>query len=194
MINLQKGQTINLKKPSENGLVNNLSKVTIGLGWDINDNGSNYDLDAIAVLLNKEGKLESNDDIIYYGAKNHRSGKIYLTGDNLTGAGAGDDEQIIVNLDTLDSKYEKIVFYTSIYNGKSRNQEFSKVRNAYIRAIDAGNIEIAKFNISGDSSLSGKRSYVFAEVYRKDGEWKFRALGESHDTDNFQNIAENYKG
>jgi len=192
-INLAKGQTIDLKKNEGSSVENNLSKVTIGLGWDINDNGASYDLDACAVLLDKDGKMTESKDVIYYGDKNHSSGKIYLTGDNLTGAGEGDDEQIIVNLNELPAKYEKIVFYTSIYQGKSRGQAFNKVKNAYIRACDANGNEIARYDISGDSSLTGKRSLVFAEAYRKDGGWKFRALGESHDTDSYAAIAETYK-
>lgn len=192
-INLVKGQTIDLKKNENSSVENNLSKVTIGLGWDINDGGSSYDLDAVAILLDKDGKMSESKDIVYYGDKMHNSGKIWSTGDNLTGAGEGDDEQIIVNLNELPAKYEKIVFFTSIYNGKSKGQEFSKVKNAYIRAVDANANEIAKFNISGDSSLVGKRSLIFAEVYRKDGGWKFRALGESSDTDSLMQIAESYK-
>lgn len=199
-INLQKGQTIDLKK-NENGNDNNLSKVTIGLGWDIrkskgifgSSGSSDYDLDAIAVLLDKNGKLQSSKDVVYYGDKDHTSGKIWLTGDNLTGAGDGDDEQIIVNLNEIDSKYEKIVFFTSIYQGKSRNQEFSMVENAYIRAVDANNNEICKFNISGDSSLKDKRSFIFGEAYRNNGTWKFRALGDAKDTDSFSMVVESYK-
>lgn len=192
-INLGKGQTISLKKPENNSTENDLSKLTLGLGWDINDNGQDYDLDAVALLLNKEGKLESNDDVICYSNKQHKSEKIHLTGDNLTGAGAGDDEQIIVNLNTLNEKYDKIVFYTTIFNGHSRQQEFSKVQNAYIRAVDAKNNEIAKFSISGNSDMKGKRSFVFAEAYRHEGEWKFRAIGEMHDTDSLMKVAETYK-
>jgi len=192
-INLTKGQTIDLKKNENSSVENNLSKVTIGLGWDINDNGADYDLDAVAILLDKDGKMSDSKDIVYYGNKKHESGKIYSTGDNLTGAGAGDDEQIVVNLNELPAQYEKIVFFTSIYQGSSRRQEFSKVKNAYIRAVDANNSEIGRYDISGGSSLANKHSFVFAEVYRKDGGWKFRALGEAHETDNLMKIAENYK-
>lgn len=192
-INLVKGQTIDLRKSENGGADNNLSKVTIGLGWDINEGSGDYDLDAVAILLDKDGKMTSDKDLVYYGDKKHTSGKIHLTGDNLTGAGDGDDEQIIVNFDGLDAKYEKIVFFTSIYSGQSRGQEFSQVKNAYIRAVDANGIEITKFNISGDASLKNKRSFIFGEAYRKDGSWKFRAIGESHDTDSLSKIAEGYK-
>jgi len=192
-INLVKGQTIDLRKPEGTTVDNNLSKVTIGLGWDINKNGSSYDLDAVAVLLNKEGKIASSGDLIYYGNKKHNSGKIWSTGDNLTGVGEGDDEQLIVNLTEIPAQYEKIVFFTSIYNGKSKGQEFSQINNAFIRAVDATGKEITKFNISGDSSLKGKRSFVFAECYREDGNWKFKAVGEAFDTDSLQSVAESYK-
>ena len=194
-ISLVKGQTIDLRKSDNGGADNVLSKVTIGLGWDINEsnNTGSYDLDACALLLNSAGKLESQDDIVYYGNKKHKSGKIYSTGDNLTGAGEGDDEQIVVDLNSMDAKYDRIVFFTSIYQGGSKRQEFSMVKNAYIRAVDATNKEIAKFPISGDGSLANKCSFIFAEVYRKDGTWKFRALGDAHDTDQLMNIAEKYK-
>ena len=193
-INLQKGQTIDLRKSENSSTTINLSKLTIGLGWDINEGSSTYDLDAIAILLDKDGKLADNTDIVYYGSKDHYSGKIRLTGDNLTGAGEGDDEQIIVKLDEIPAKYEKIVFFTSIYQGKSKGQELSKINNAYIRAVDGNNTEIAKYMITGDKSLIGKHSFIFAECYRKDSTWKFRALGEPQDTDSFQQIAESYKG
>jgi tellurium resistance protein TerD len=191
-INLVKGQTIDLRK-NESGTENDISSLTIGLGWDINDNGADYDLDACALLLNKEGKLERDSDIVSYQNKIHSSGHIYSTGDNLTGAGDGDDEQLICKLNSLDEKYDKVVFYATIYQGKSRGQDFSKVSNAFIRAVDNNGKEITKYNISGDSSMKGKRSFIFAEAYRKDGSWKFRALGESFDTDSLNQIAESYK-
>ena len=192
MINLQKGQTIDLKKNPSGGEFD-LSKVTIGLGWDCNErNTGSYDLDAIAAVLGTNGKMSSGKDLVYYGEKNHVSGNLHLTGDNLTGAGEGDDEQIIVSLEKLDQKYDKIVFFTSIYQGKQKGQHFGDVKNAYIRAVDANNKEIAKFEISGNKDLNDKRSLVFAEVYRKDGTWKFRALGEAKDTDSLSEVAKIY--
>lgn len=191
-INLVKGQIIDLRK-NENNTENDISNLTIGLGWDINDNGTDYDLDACALLLNKEGKLESDNDVVSYKNKIHSTGNVYSTGDNLTGAGDGDDEQLICKLNSLDKKYDKVVFYATIYQGKSRGQDFSKVSNAFIRAVDNNGKEITKYNISGDSSMKDKRSFVFAEAYRKDSSWKFRALGESFDTDSLMQIAEAYK-
>jgi tellurium resistance protein TerD len=200
MINLQKGQTIDLRK-NENGTENNLSQLTIGLGWDIKKSGGlfsrnttgEYDLDAVAVLLDKNGKITQSNDIIYYGNKTHSSGNLWSTGDNLTGDGDGDDEQLIVKLDKLDAKYEKVIFFTSIYNGHSKGQNFGCVENAFIRAVDADGKEIAKYSISGDNSLKDKCSFIFGEAYRKDNTWKFRALGDAKETDSLSKVCESYK-
>jgi stress response protein SCP2 len=218
-INLQKGQTIDLRK-NDKGETFDLSTVTIGLGWDVKQKDSGffgklfggvkeeeYDLDAIAFLLDSNGKVANlgrtanvngrqvglyEGDIIFFNSLNHPSGKIWLTGDNRTGEGDGDDEQIIVKLDSLDEKYKKIIFLVTIYQGKQNNQHFGLVENAFIRAVDAKGKEIAKFNLSGDSSLNGMCAMVFAEAYRKDNEWKFRAIGEPKHTDNFVDILKSY--
>ncbi len=219
-INLQKGQTIDLRK-SDKGDSYDLSQVTVGLGWDIRkkkggflssllggDKEEEFDLDAIAFLLDANGKVVNlgrkakapngreinlyEGDVVYFNSMKHPSGHIWLTGDNRTGAGEGDDEQIIVKLDALDEKYQKILFLVSIYQGKSKNQQFSMVENAFIRAVDAKGKEIAKFNLSGDESLKGMCSMIFAEAYRREGTWKFRALGEPQATDNFVEILKNY--
>lgn len=220
-INLQKGQTIDLRK-NDKGDSFDLSQVTVGLGWDIRkkksgflsgllgggDKGDDFDLDAIAFLLDANGKVVNlgrkakmpngkeinlyEGDVIYFNSQKHPSGHIWLTGDNRTGAGEGDDEQIIVKLDALDQRYQKIVFLVCIYQGKSKNQHFSMVENAFIRAVDAKGREIAKFNLSGDESLSGMCSMIFAEAYRREGTWKFRALGDPQATDNFVEILKKY--
>ena len=122
----------------------------------------------------------------------HPSEHIWLTGDNRTGAGEGDDEQIIVKLDSLDPKFQKIVFLVSIYQGRKNNQHFGLIENAFIRAADSRGKEIAKFNLSGDNSLNGMCSMVFAEAYRNGSEWKFRAIGEPKQTDNFVDILKSY--
>ena len=218
-INLQKGQTIDLRK-NDKGETFDLSTVTIGLGWDVKQKDSGffgklfggakeeeYDLDAIAFLLDSNGKVANigrtanvnnrqvglyEGDIIYFNSLKHPSGHIWLTGDNRTGEGDGDDEQIIVKLDSLDQRYQKILFLVTIYQGKQNNQHFGLVENAFIRAVDARGKEIAKFNLSGDTSLNGMCSMVFAEAYRKDKEWKFRAIGEPKYTDNFVDILKSY--
>lgn len=222
VINLSKGQTIDLRKNSKGEDVYNLAQVTIGLGWDIRKKeegflgklfgggakDKEFDLDAAAFLLDANGKIANlgktvkasngrdislfEGDIIFFNSKKHPSGQIWLTGDNQTGAGEGDDEQIIVKLDSLDEKYQKIIFVVSIYQGRTNNQHFSMVSNAYIRAVDARGKEITKYALSGDSSLEGMCSMVFAEAYRKDGGWKFRALGEPQQTDNFVDILKKY--
>ncbi len=217
-INLQKGQTINLRKNDRGESIYDLSKVTIGLGWDVRKQGgffgkifgkeaAEYDLDAIAFLLDANGKvvkkgksITSNGrqirlyqgDVVYFNSMQHPSGHVWLTGDNRTGAGDGDDEQIIVKLDQLDEKYQKIVFIVSIYQGTKNNQHFGMIENAFIRAVDAKGKEITKFSLSGDASMNGKCSMVFAEAYRHNGDWKFRAIGEPHTTDNFVDILKKY--
>jgi len=220
-INLQKGQTIDLRKNDRGESIYDLSTVTMGLGWDVRKKESGgflgklfgskeeeYDLDAIAFLLDANGKVANlgrtvqanngvsvglyESDVIFFNSLKHPSGHIWLTGDNRTGAGDGDDEQIIVKLDSLDEKYQKILFIVSIYMGAKNNQNFSMVDNAFIRAVDAKGKEITKYSLSGDASLSGMCSMVFAEAYRKDGGWKFRAIGEPHHTDNFIDILKKY--
>ncbi|MCS3531457.1 TerD family protein [Chryseobacterium sp. JUb7] len=213
-INLQKGQTINLRKNEKGDDAYDLSQVTIGLGWDVRKSGGffgklfgsapEYDLDAIAFLLDKNGKVANmgktlqrqngknivlyESDVIYFNSMRHPSGNIWLTGDNRTGEGDGDDEQIIVQLDKLPLRYEKIVFVVSIYQGNTNRQHFGMIENAFIRAVDARGKEITKFSLSGDASMNGMCSMVFAEAYRHDGDWKFRALGEPHRTDNFIDV------
>ena len=216
-INLQKGQTIDLRK-NDKGDAFDLSRVTIGLGWDVRKQSggggffskllggskeAEFDLDAIAFLLDKNGKVANmgrtvnrngqnvglhESDIIFFNNLRHPSGHIWLTGDNRTGAGDGDDEQIIVMLDQLDARYEKILFTVSIYGGKQNNQHFGLIENAFIRAVDGRGKEIVKYNISADSSYNGMCTVVFAEAYRHSGTWKFRALGDVKQTDNFVDV------
>jgi tellurium resistance protein TerD len=218
-INLVKGQTIDLRK-NDKGDTYDLSRVTIGLGWDIRKpeggffkkmfaaKGEDFDLDAIAFLLDSNGKVANlgrtvamNDgrqvalvdsDVVFFNNQRHPTGNIWLTGDNRTGAGDGDDEQIIVNLDALDQRYDKVLFLCSIYMGTQKNQHFGLIENAFIRAVDAKGKEIVKFNVSGDATYTNMRSVLFAEVYRKDGGWKFRAMGEGKPEDNFISILKQY--
>jgi tellurium resistance protein TerD len=219
-INLKKGQTIDLRKNDKGESIYDLSTVTIGLGWDVRQKQTGFlgkifgskeeefDLDAIAFLLDGNGKVANlgrtvktrngqqmglhEGDVIFFNSMKHPSGHIWLTGDNRTGAGDGDDEQIIVKLDALDEKYQKILFVVSIYQGRQNNQHFSMVENAFIRAVDGKGKEITKFSLSGDSTLNGMCSMIFAEAYRKDGNWKFRAIGEPYQSDSFVEILKNY--
>jgi len=131
-------------------------------------------------------------DVVFFNSMKHPSGHIWLTGDNRTGAGDGDDEQIIVKLNSLDQRYQRIVFVVSIYQGQRNNQHFGLIENAFIRAVDSSGKEITKYSLSGDATLNGMCSMVFAEVYRKDDSWKFRALGEPYQTDSFVEILKKY--
>ncbi len=207
-INLTKGQTINLEKSQYD-----LSSVTVGLGWDVRKSGggflsgifgggtkeADYDLDAIAFLLdqndkviNRGGTRMEGSDVIFFNNLRHPSGNIWLTGDNQTGDGDGDDEQIIVKLHTLSPQYHKILFVVTIYEGLKKNQHFGMLDNAFIRAVDAKGKEMVRFSLSGEASYNQKRSVVFAELYRRDGGWKFRALGNPYDSDSFVDILRNY--
>ena len=221
-INLVKGQTIDLRK-NDKGENFDLSSVTIGLGWDVKKTGGgglfgkffggskeeeDYDLDAIAFLLDANGKVADlgrtvtnngrnigmfEGDVIFFNSMRHPSGNIWLTGDNRTGAGDGDDEQIIVKLDALSPKYDKIIFVVAIYQGKQRHQHFGMVENAFIRAEDKNGREIARFTLSGDATFNGMCSMTFAEVYRREGTWKFRAIGEPHLSDSFTDVLMKYR-
>ena len=210
-VSLSKGQGVSLKKNEYD-----LSSVTIGLGWDINEEKKGflggifgkkeeeYDLDVIAFLCNSAGKVTDlgnvengkptlvNGDIIFFNSLRHKSGNIWLTGDNRTGAGDGDDEQIIVRLNSLDAQYEKIVFSVQIYNGEKLQQHFGKVQNAFIRAVDARNIEMARFDLSGGPAFASQRSMVFAELIREPTGWKLKAIGEPSESDSFVSHLRNY--
>ncbi|MCL2160418.1 MAG: TerD family protein [Betaproteobacteria bacterium] len=212
-VSLKKGEGVNLSKDGEY----DLSMVTIGLGWDVVEQkkkglaalfskaAPDYDLDAIAFLLGKDGKVASlgapdargntslvGGDVIFFNSMRHPSGCIWLTGDNRTGAGDGDDEQIIVKLDSLPAEYESIIFVVAIYQGKANGQSFGGVQNAFIRAVDAKNREICRFNISGDSTFNRFCSMTFAEVNRQGSGWTFRAIGTPHETDRFVDLLKNY--
>lgn len=192
-INLVKGQTIDLRK-NAHGDSYDLSLVTIGLGWDVRDGGGDdYDLDASAIMLNSGGKLGGINDVVYYGNLKHSSGQVWSNGDNLTGAGEGDDEQLVVKLDSVGSQFDKIVFTVNIYQGRSRGQHFGMVQNTFIRAVDKKGKEIIKYTLSGDGAYNNMCSVIFGEVYRREGSWKFRALGEALPADSLNDIIKNYQ-
>ena len=199
-VSLKKGQGVSLLKAE-----NDLSELTIGLGWDVAKEkrgflGSlfsappeEYDLDAVAFMLGADNKLTGGEDIVFYNAPRHPGGAVLLTGDNRTGAGDGDDEQIIVKLDQLDAKYQRILFVVAIYEGKKKAQHFGKVANAFIRAVDAKGKEICRFEISGDASFSNYCSLTFAEVARTPAGWSFNAIGTPHETDRFVELTNPYR-
>ena len=203
-ITLAKGQGLTLEKSEHN-----LSLVTIGLGWDIIEQkkgflgglfgggAEEHDLDVVAFLCDSNSKVKDlgwnaqgqatliNSDVIYFNNQRHRSGQIWLTGDNRTGAGDGDDEQIIVKLNTLAPEYHKIVFIVQIYNATKNNQHFGQVKNAFIRAVDGSGKEMVRFDLSGIGQYDQQRSLLFAELVRQNNSWKFNAVGNSSPADNF---------
>lgn len=189
-IDLKKTQTINLRKPTADSVEFDLSTVSIGLGWDIAD-GTDYDLDACALVLSGD-TLESNSDVVSYKNQKHSTGCVWSSGDNLTGAGDGDDETIFTKLNQLPEKYNKIVVYATIYQGHNRGQHFGGVKGAFMRAIDANGKEIARYSISQSPELSGSCSFVFGELNRGANGWEFKALGEAHKTSNLDEVAALY--
>lgn len=169
-VNLTKGQKISLTKEAPA-----LDKLLVGLGWDVNTNGGrSYDLDAHVFLLNDKGKLPSSGYHIYYGNLKYKDA-IKHCGDNLTGAGDGDDEQVKINLNRIPANVERILISVIIYQGRSRGQSFKNVENAFIH-IDAGNTEICRYNLS--EKFNDEVEVEVAEFYRHDGEWKFKAIGQ----------------
>lgn len=172
-ISLKKGQKVDLTKTNPG-----LSKILIGLGWDTNkyDGGSAFDLDAAAFLLGDDGKAKSEKDFIFYGNLKHTSESVEHLGDNLTGEGDGDDEQIKIDLSKVPEDISKIDFTVTIYDADTRNQNFGQVSNAFIRVVDeANNTELIRYDLGEDFSI--ETAVVVAELYRHNGEWKFNAIG-----------------
>lgn len=183
-INLQKGQKIDLTKGGGAGL----RQVMVGLGWDEVEQKRGFfapkpqdiDCDASAILCGADGKVlssEIKDTCVYFGNLRHSSGAIVHQGDNLTGAGDGDDEQIMVNLSQVPGSIDKIVFVVNIYDANKRNQHFGLIRNAFIRLVNMdNNSEICRFNLS--ENYDQMTGMIVGEIYRKNGEWKFNAIGQ----------------
>jgi len=172
-VNLTKGQKVDLTKGNPG-----LSKLVVGLGWDTNryDGGFDFDLDAAAFLLGGNGKVTGDGDFVFYGNLKHASGSVEHMGDNLTGEGDGDDEQIKVNLSAVPAGIEKIDFTVTIYDSDVRKQNFGQVSNAYIRIFDeTTNTELIHYDLGEDFSI--ETAVVVGEIYRNNGEWKFNAIG-----------------
>jgi len=178
-VKLQKGQKVSLSKDNVG-----LSKVIVGLGWDEIEQPRGFfapkrdaiDCDAFALML-KNGKLSGKEDIVYFGNLVHKSQSVRHMGDNLTGAGDGDDEQIVVELNNVPSDYDRIVIAVNIYQANQRNQHFGMIRNAFIRLVDGrNNNEMCIYNLT--DNYSGQTAMLFGEVYRHNGEWKFNAIGQ----------------
>lgn len=172
-VNLTKGQKVDLTKGNPG-----LSKIIVGLGWDTNkyDGGADFDLDAAAFLLGTNGKVASDSDFVFYGNLKHSSGGVEHMGDNLTGEGDGDDEQIKVNLSSVPAGIAKIGFTVTIYEAEERRQNFGQVSNAYIRIVDeTSNTELIRYDLGEDFSI--ETAVVVGELYRNGSEWKFNAIG-----------------
>lgn len=172
-VSLKKGQKVDLTKTNPG-----LKNILIGLGWDTNkyDGGKDFDLDSSVFLLNGEGKVRSDDDFVFYGNLKHVSGAVEHLGDNLTGAGEGDDEQIKIDLSKVPEGIEKIDFTVTIYEAEERKQNFGQVENAFIRVVnEATGEELIRYDLGED--FSTETAVVIGELYRNKGEWKFNAIG-----------------
>jgi tellurium resistance protein TerD len=172
-ISLSKGQKVDLTKGNPS-----LKNIMVGLGWDVNafDSGADFDLDAAAFMVGANGKCPTEKDFIFYGNLVHPSESVKHMGDNLTGAGEGDDEQIEVDLTKIPANIEKVAFTVTIYDADVRRQNFGQVSNAFIRIVDeATNQELIRYDLGEDFSI--ETAIVVGELYRHNGEWKFNAIG-----------------
>ena len=197
-VNLQKGQKIDLTKENPG-----LKHVMVGLGWDeakksggllgaLFGGNQNIDCDASAILLGVNGKLAANNDVVYFGNLVHSTKTVKHMGDNLTGAGEGDDEQIFVDLANVPPTYEKIVFVVNIYEAMVRKQHFGMIQNAFIRLVDSDKkTEICRYNLS--ENYDGMTAMIFGEIYRHNGEWKFSAIGQATTDNSIGDLAKRYR-
>ncbi len=172
-ISLQKGGNVSLTK-TDPGLVNAL----IGLGWDARStDGADFDLDSSVFLVGESGKVLSDAHFVFYNQKTSPDGAVVHSGDNLTGAGEGDDESISVNLPGVDAQIQRIVVAVTIHEAENRKQNFGMVRNAFMRVVNKDNdTELARFDLSEDYST--ETAMIFGELYRHNSEWKFKAVGQ----------------
>ena len=213
-VNLKNAQGVSLGKEE-----NDLSRVTIGLGWDalekppgslgepfdeMDEAHYDLDMDVVAFLCSDEGKVVKpghdahghmtlvGGDVVFFGNPEHESGTVRLTGDNLTGAGDGDDEQIIVDLDELPRRFSKVVLVVQIYKGIEKNQSFANADSAFIRAADRRGNEMVHFGLSGDDNLKHCRSMLFAEIVRDGDDWNFNVVGKPFETDSFLELLKQF--
>lgn len=200
-VSLQKGQKVDLTKGSAG-----LSKIMVGLGWDpvkksgggflggmLGGRGSNeIDCDASVLLLDSNGKLVRNENIVYFGNLNSPCGTVRHMGDNLTGAGEGDDEQIFIELNKVPADVHRLVFAVNIYDCQRRKQDFGLIQNAFIRVVSSSsNQELVKFNLT--DNYAGKTALIVGEMYRYKGEWKFGATGEGTTDISLSELARRYR-
>ena len=175
-ISLQKGQKVSLTKGNPG-----LKKVVVGLGWDVNqfDTGGDFDLDAAAFMLGDSGKVAKAEDFVFYGNLTHPSGSVQHMGDNLTGEGDGDDEQIKIDLTQVPANVTKIAFTATIYEPEQRRQNFGQVSNAFIRIYnEETGEEMLRYDLGEDFSI--ETAVVFGELYKNNNEWKFNPIGSGY--------------
>ncbi|MFJ5965746.1 MULTISPECIES: TerD family protein [unclassified Bacillus (in: firmicutes)] len=197
-ISLEKGQRIDLTKGKAG-----LSNILVGLGWDPVSQGGGFlgklfgggggaDIDCDAsVLMLKNDRFTENKDLIYFGNLKSRCGSVEHTGDNLTGEGDGDDEQILVDLNKVPDNVNKLVFVVNIYDAIRRNQHFGMIQNAYIRVVDrSNNQELLKYNLKDE--YAGKTSLIVGEIYRHENDWKFAAVGKGTNDAKLADVTRNY--
>ena len=172
-ISLQKGGSVNLSKEAPG-----MKKMLVGLGWSLRaTDGDAFDLDGSAFLLGAGDKVRSDADFVFYNQNKSSDGSVVHSGDNRTGEGEGDDETITVELDKVPADVEKIAVCVTIHDAEARRQNFGMVSRAYVRCVDAiTNAEVARYDLSEDASVEA--AMVFGEIYRHNGEWKFKAMGQ----------------
>ncbi len=172
-VSLSKGGNVSLSKEAPG-----LKKILIGLGWDTRaTDGAAFDLDASVFLLAETGKVRSDADFIFYNNKTDAASSVEHLGDNLSGEGEGDDEQVKVMLDNVPADIAKLSVAVTIHDAATRNQNFGMVSNAFMRVLNAeGGAEIARYDLSEDAST--ETAMIFGEIYRNNGEWKFKAIGQ----------------
>ena len=172
-ISLQKGGNVNLSKEAPG-----MKKMLVGLGWSMRaTDGDAFDLDGSVFLLGAGGKVRSDADFVFYNQNKSSDGSVVHSGDNRTGEGEGDDETITVELDKVPADVEKIAVCVTIHDAEARRQNFGMVSRAYVRCVDAiTNAEVARYDLSEDASVEA--AMVFGEIYRHNGEWKFKAMGQ----------------
>ncbi|MCH7378806.1 MULTISPECIES: TerD family protein [Acinetobacter] len=174
-ISLNKGGNLSLSKTDPN-----LVRILIGLGWDERaTDGAAFDLDASAFLLTATGKVRGDHDFIFYNQLKSQDGSVEHTGDNRSGQGDGDDETLLVDLSKVSPEIEKIAITVTIHDAQTRGQNFGQIANAFIRVVNQDtNVEVVRFDLAEDYST--ETAMVFGEVYRHNGEWKFKAVGQGY--------------
>ena len=174
-VSLSKGGNVSLTK-----MAPSLQAITVGLGWDVRTTtGADFDLDASALLLGADGRVIDDQHFVFFNNLRSPDGAVEHTGDNLTGEGEGDDEQIKIGLSGLPPQADRVVVAVSIYDAETRQQTFGQVRNAFMRVMNAaGGSELARYDLTEDAST--ETAMIFGEVYRNNDEWKFRAVGQGY--------------